>query len=59
MSSPPDIALITLVCGQIIRNHFRDVAKQLEEKSNVRMEDDNVDLFKQKILEGDYFPQQI
>ena len=29
---------------------FRDIAKQLEEKSNVKMEDDSIDIFKQKIL---------
>lgn len=29
---------------------YRDIAKQLEVKSNVKMEDDSIDIFKQKIL---------
>ena len=38
----------------IFNNFDRDIAKKLQERSNVNMEDDLVNDFRQKVLAGDF-----
>eukprot|EP00347_Sterkiella_histriomuscorum_P016334 403353588 len=53
-----DTEMLRLIEQYLYNQGYQQIAKQLEDQSNVKMEDESVNQFKQKILQGEYFPQK-